>query len=217
MAKETEKVVPINLVPKDAEDLTSLWLDPGVGDDITDITHHTIIVDKPKSYFRTVLDKAYRRHVEIYTHKIEGVVGDQHYVVAKSMRGLIDEARPCQLVTVVYRDGTPRLWPIKAPKEGERDNEAWVSARSAAKTAMNKWVKLVWVKRAYITRDAAPGYAPDPDYTKAPFKLPPFEELVKAGLGEHGIIRDTNHPIYRELAGAGPAEAVEDEDNDSDF
>jgi hypothetical protein len=208
-------VTPINPnIPKDAEDLDSLWLDPGLGGDITDITHHKIIVDKPKNFFRTVPIPAYRRTVEIYTHKIEGVVGEQHYVVAKSMRGRIDEARPCQLVTVVYRDGTPRLWPIKSPKDGEHDNEAWISARSAAKTGLDKWVKLVWVKRAYQTRDADPGYAPEPDYTKAPFKLPSFEELVKAGFGEHGIIRNTSHPIYRDLFGVAPHEREDDDDSD---
>ena len=189
-------------------------MDTELGDDITDITHHKIVVDKPKNYFRTVPDPAYRRHVEIYTHKIEGVVGEQHYIVAKSMRGRIEEARPAQLITVVYRDGTPRLWPIKSPKEGEHDNEAWVSARSAAKTGLAKWVKLVWVKRAYLTRDAEPGYAPEPDFTKPPFKLPTFEELVKAGFGEHGIIRGTSHPIYRELFGAAPAQPVEDDGSD---
>ena len=210
-----DKVTQINPdIPKDAGDLDALWLDTELGDDITDITHHKIVVDKPKNYFRTVPDPAYRRHVEIYTHKIEGVVGEQHYIVAKSMRGRIEEARPAQLITVVYRDGTPRLWPIKSPKEGEHDNEAWVSARSAAKTGLAKWVKLVWVKRAYLTRDAEPGYAPEPDFTKPPFKLPTFEELVKAGFGEHGIIRGTSHPIYRELFGAAPAQPVEDDGSD---
>ena len=49
------------------------------------------------------------------------------------MRGVIDEASPCTIVTVVYRDGTPRLWPIKFPRDGERDNDAWITARSCAK------------------------------------------------------------------------------------
>jgi hypothetical protein len=49
-----------------------------------------------------------------------------------------------------------------------------------------------------MTRDALSGYAPDPDYSK----LPPFNELVRLGFGEHGIIRDATHPIFRELMGA---------------
>ena len=76
------------------------------------------------------------------------------------------------------------------------------TARAAAKVGMDKWVKLVWVKRAYLTRDALPGYAPDPDFTK----LPQFNELVRLAFGDHGIIRDTAHPIYRELFGM-PKEA----------
>jgi hypothetical protein len=218
MASTSVPAEPKNTpIPKDAEDLDSLWLDPGLGNDLTDITHHKIIVDKPKNFFWTVPDPAYRRHVEIYTHKIEGVVGEEHYIIGKSLRGRIDEARPAQLITVVYRDGTPRLWPIKSPKDGEHDNEAWISARSAAKLAQTKWTKLVWVKKSYQTRDAEAGYAPVPDFTKPPFKLPSWEELIKAGFGENGIIRDVSHPIYRDLFGTAPPKQEDDDDDGSDI
>jgi hypothetical protein len=50
-------------------------------------------------------------------------------------------------------------------------------------------VKLVWVRRAYQTREALPGYAPDPDFSK----LPPFNDLVRLGFKEHGIIHDEKH------------------------
>ena len=69
-------------------------------------------------------------------------------------------------------------------------------------------MRLVWNKRSYLTRDALPGYAPDPDWRK----LPPFNDLVKAAFGPHGVIQDTDHPIYRELMGA-PA-TVNDDDDD---
>jgi hypothetical protein len=52
-----------------------------------------------------------------------------------------------------------------------------------------------------------PGYAPDPDFSK----LPPFNDLVKLGFGEYGVIRDTTHPIYRELFGM-PKQAAGDDD-----
>jgi hypothetical protein len=71
---------------------------------------------------------------------------------------------------------------------------------------MDRWVKLVWVKRAYQTRDAQPGYAPDPDFSK----LPPFNELVRLALGEHGIIKDEKHPVFRELFGM-PKKADDDD------
>ena len=182
----------------DAADIESLWLDPKLGDGIVSSTWHTIAVGKPRDFFRTHPDPTYRRRCEIYTHKVEGIFDEQTYIIAPNMRGAIEEALPCTLVTVVYRDGTPRLWVIKFPKEGKHDNESWVSARSAAKAGMDRWVKLVWEGRTYKTRDAMPGYAPDPDFSK----LPSFDELVRLAFGEGGIIRDENHPIYRELFGA---------------
>jgi hypothetical protein len=103
----------------------------------------------------------------------------------------------------------PRLWAVKHPKDGERDNEAWSSARAAARTAMDKWVKLVWVSRTYQTREGQPGYAPDPDFSK----LPPFDELVRLAFGEAGIIKDETHPVYRELFGM-PQQAATDDDAD---
>ncbi len=196
-------------VPEDAQDFDKLWLDPGLGDGIVDVNYHSVAIGKPKDFFRTHPEPTYRRRTEIYTHKPEGMIDEQHYIVAPSMRGRIPEARPCTLVTVIYRDGTPRLWPIKFPKDGEKDNAAWITARAAAKAAIDRWVKLVWVRGAYQTRDALPGYAPNPDLTK----LPSYIELAKLALGEHGIIRNTAHPIYRELFGM-PAAAADNNDDD---
>ena len=60
----------------------------------------------------------------------------------------------------------------------------------------------------YMTRDAQPGYAPDPDLSK----LPTFDELAALAFGEHGVTFDTSHPIYRELFGAPTEEASDDDD-----
>jgi hypothetical protein len=197
--------------PDDAKDFDTLWQDPGLGDGIVDVTYHSVPVGKPKDFFRTHPNSLYRRRTEIYTHKPEGVIDEQHYIIAPAMQNLIEEARPCTLVCVVYRDGSPRLWPIKFPRDGERDNEAWRTARMAAKAGMERWVKLVWARRAYLTRDAQVGYAPDPDFSK----LPPFNDLVKLAFGENGVIRDTSHHIYRELFGIKPVSKSEGDDDDA--
>ena len=195
------EIVPPSLTPNDASDIEALWLDPALGDGLTDTNWHTIPVDKPKDFFRVHPDPDYRRRTEIYAHKTEGQIETAYYILGPEMRGRLQEARPCVLVTCIYRDGSPRLWPIMFPREGEKDNTAWSSARSAARTAIDKWVKPVWIGRSYTTRDALPGYAPDPDWGK----LPPFNDLVRAALGQHGVIQDTAHPIYRELMGAPAA------------
>ncbi len=191
------KAVPNAALPDDAQDFDTLWLDPGLGDGIVDVGYHAVAVGRPKDFFRLHPNKAYRRRTEIYTHKPEGMIDEQHFIIAKAMRGRIPEAQLCTLACVVYRDGTPRLWPLKLPKDGGRDNNAWISARAGARAGLDRWVKLIWERRAFVTRQASVGYAPDPDFTK----LPPFEELVKLGFGEHGIISSPAHPIYRELFG----------------
>src|SRR5215467_12892166 len=137
MADNPIPLKPKKAVPEDALDVNALCLDPALGDGLVNVHYHNIPRGKPKDFFRVNPDPAYRRLTEIYTHKVEGQIEESHYVIARPMQGVIEEARRCTLVTVVYRDGSPRLWPLKLPKDGERDNEAWISARAAAKAGMS--------------------------------------------------------------------------------
>jgi hypothetical protein len=187
-------------LPDDTSDIARLF-DTTLGDTLTNGKFVSIAIGKPKDFFRTHPDPAYRPRAEVYAHKPEGVIDVQYYIVDPKMKGLMaGEARPCLMVTVVYRDGSPRLWPIMLPRDGEHDNDAWSSARSVAKIGLTSWVKLRWLRRAYVPREAQPGYAPDPDWTK----VPPFEQLVRTALGEHGVIKSEDHPIYRDLIGDKP-------------
>jgi hypothetical protein len=194
----------------DTADIEALWLDPGLGDGIVDVKIHTVPIGKPKNFFRMHPDPSYRRRTEVYTHKPEGSVEEQHYLIGKEMQGRIEEAQPCTLVTVIYRNGDVKLWPIKCPKDGGHDNDAWISSRAAAKASLTRWLKIVWAGRAYKTREAAPGYAPDPDLSK----IQPFNELVRLAVGSTGIINNENHPMYRDLFGTAATDATDDDDTD---
>jgi hypothetical protein len=189
----------------DAVDIESLFLDPGLGDGITDCCYHTVPLGRPRDFFRVHPDPAYRRRAEIYVHKPEGQIETQTYVIGPNMRGKILEARPCTLVTTVDRFGAPRIYPVPLPRDGERDNEAWISARAIVRTAMKYWVRMIWDRRAYVERRAQPGYAPEPDY-----KLPTFNELVRMALGAHGMLYGEAHPIYRDLYGIPDEGATDD-------
>src|SRR5262245_20292766 len=171
-AEATPKAAHLNIVrpatPDDAADMEELWLDPGLGDGITDTHQDKIPIGKPRNFFRVHPDKAFRRRTELYVHKTEDAIDEQYYIVAPSMRGQILEARPCVLVPCIYRDGSLRLWPIMSPRPGEKDNSAWSSARKAARAAIDGWVRLVWVAKSYEWRESQPGYAPDPDWSKVP-------------------------------------------------
>jgi hypothetical protein len=184
-------------VVADASDFADLWMSPDLGDGIVDERRSSIPVGKPKDFFRVHPDKNFRRRTEVYVHKTEGMIDEQTYILAPHLWGRLEEASPATIVAVIYRDGTPRLWAVKTPKEGERDNDAWVSARAAAKVAIDKWVKIVWSRGRYVMRQAQPGYAPDPEWSK----FPDWDELVTLGFGKNGVIRDESHPIYRDLFG----------------
>lgn len=194
--------------PSDTRDIKSLWADPGLGDGLTDINLHSIPIDKPKDFFRVAPDPGYRRRTEMYIHKVDGEIEKSYFILGKKMKGRLEEARQCSLVTCIYRDSSVRLWPIPLPRDGEKDNKAWASARQAARAAMGRWVKLVWTKGAYHTRDAQPGYAPDPDWTK----LPPFNDLVLTAFGTHGFMDDETHAIYRDHLAGAPKSDNEDDD-----
>ena len=180
--------------PADAADLADLFVDTGQGDPLTETTIHGIAVDKPKDFFRVDPDPAYRKKCFVYTLKIEGQVEEHHYIVAESMRDLVPEAKLCLVTTCIYRNGALRLWLLKLPREGEKDQLAWSTARAAARDALTKWTKLVWVGSKYDTRTAQEGYAEEPDLTK----VPPYERLVELGFGAHGVMRAEDHPVYRD-------------------
>jgi hypothetical protein len=187
--------------PDDTADITRLF-DPEIGDSITDTVVHGIPLGKPRDFFRTHPEKAYRQSSMVYCHKPENVIDAQYFIIDPAMQSHFeDDARKCTLVTVIDRTGDLRLWPISMPRESEHDNEAWKSARAAARRGIDKWVRVVWSKRAYKVREAKVGYAPEPDWSK----LPPFHELVRIAFGEHGIVRDENHPIYCALLGTKAA------------
>jgi hypothetical protein len=66
MTKKARKPTRRATTPPDGSDFESLWSDPALGDGIVDRHFHTVPVDKPKDFFRTHLNKDYRRRCEIY-------------------------------------------------------------------------------------------------------------------------------------------------------
>jgi hypothetical protein len=96
--------------PEDADDIEALFLDPALGDGLTDQVYHSIPVGKPKDFFRVCPLAGYRRRTELYVHKVEGQIEEQYFIVAPSMRGKITEARSVTLVVCIHRDESLRVW-----------------------------------------------------------------------------------------------------------
>src|SRR5262249_22368321 len=79
---EDARPKPKLVTPSDALDLSDLWLDPGLGDGITETVRHSIPLGKPRDFFRMHPDPAYRRLVEIYKHKTEDAIEEEYFVFA---------------------------------------------------------------------------------------------------------------------------------------
>jgi hypothetical protein len=196
--------------PADAADITALFIKSDQGDPLTTVTLHRIPVGRPKDFFRTVPDPAYRERAEIYVHKAENSSDETVYIIGPALHEQIQEANPCILVTVIDRLGNPRIWPIKTAKPGGKEQAAWTTSLAIAKTGLTHWVRMVWVNNStgYLERKAEEGYAPEPDFSK----LPPFDQLSAAAFPKAEWILDKNHVVYRNLFGlATPSGATKDD------
>ena len=140
----------------------------------------------------------YRRRTEIYVHKIEGVIEREHLHHRPGDAQPIDEAQPCMLVTVDLSRRLAAAVADQAPQGGRARQRRLVDRAPAA--ARPGWIagsSSSGGRARYKTRDAQPGYAPDPDF-------PSFRRSTSScgwRSARHGIIRDKDHPIYRELFG----------------
>src|SRR5262245_35871398 len=92
----------------DTDDIESLWSSPSITDDLAVTALHTVAVGKPKDYFRVIPDRAYRKRCDLYLHKPEDQIEREYYIVAPSMKDRFEGARPCLIVTVINRVGTPK-------------------------------------------------------------------------------------------------------------
>jgi hypothetical protein len=197
--------------PADAVDLGDVYEDQGEQDDITNETGKVALISKPRGFFMVSPRAEYRRRLSVYTHSVEGKVGKMLYVVTKKMAKEMPEAQPCAIVVVVNRLLVPSLWPLKRLDDDGNDYDSWKQQRLIAKKSMTWWLRFVkWTGSGYLTREAPKGYAPIPDWDA----LPPFDELMARAVGPTGIIRDRDHPIYKDVMGLDQKVDSPDDDDD---
>jgi hypothetical protein len=200
--------------PPDAEDMEGLFDDPLLGDGLTEPDNLlSVSFGKPKNKFiRVHPDKSYRRRAYVYGHKDDGEYGEKYYIIDhKMLKHMREDAQPCVLAAYVDRAGNPGIWVLKLPRVDQKDCTAWQTARMAARRCIDIWGKPMWTGRGYKVRPAAAGYAADPDWSK----LPSFEELCSLAVGESGVIKGFDHPIYRDNIGLPPVDEIESSDDGS--
>lgn len=93
---------------------------------------------------------------------------------------------------------SPFLWYVPVPQAGERDNDYWKSARTAAEAGMGQWIRLI------SDTDAKCYHFEPADLHLWPVQWPdvPFGELLRRGFQNPGRYIDSlDHPIICELHG----------------
>jgi hypothetical protein len=118
------------------------------------------------------------------------------FVVPELRAELVGELRSILMLTAITRQGVLMLWPVPLPDESGRRN-AWAdTAREAAETAKQQWVRVVadMALGAYRMH-LAEGDLPDPVW---PAKS--LAELLKLAF-KGRIIDSIDHPVVRRLRG----------------
>jgi hypothetical protein len=149
-------------------------------------------------FFRVHPDPQYHLDIALLELKEDR---DGTYMVAKPLQlELALDVRPVTLLLAVTRQQIPFLWPIRLPREGERGNKWWDSAREAAQTAMTHWVRIEADMRAgagrYEVYQAADNLV-DPDWPDLSMR-----DLLKLAFRDR-YINHLDHPAVLALRKVG--------------
>jgi hypothetical protein len=101
------------------------------------------------------------------------------------------------IVTVVTRQGTVSLWPLKLPTPDGRRNDWHRSAREAAELAMTRWIRI----RADMGLGANEIYEAEAVIADPKWPEVTFPELVKIAFRDR-LIDAVEHPVLKNLRGA---------------
>jgi hypothetical protein len=153
----------------------------------------TVPVTKPhdQEWFRVHPDPAYRETLAMIHLK-----DDREYFlltpqIAKALPG---EFIMVHLYTVMTRQGTLFLWPIKLPGADEKIGTWYTSAVDAADYAIKHWTKIKWNKKlmAY-EKFAAPRCVVNPEWPKLS-----YNEILRIAFRDR-FVDKLDHPVIKAL------------------
>ena len=152
-------------------------------------------VRKPgrQDWFRVNPDPAYR----LVTVLIELKDDRELYLVDPALQQeLALEGIAVELLTVINRQRTLSLWPLRLPDASGRTNDWHTSARMAASQAERVWTRMVanMNLRAYELFEAI-GDLPEPEWPTEP-----FPELFKSAF-QGKLIDTADHQVVQRLLG----------------
>ena len=172
----------------------------------TDLLNETahdvyIAVRRPnkREHFRVCDDPNMSVNLSVYIHKPEGSMDEETYYVAENMRAYLqemEELRVVQAVLCATLSGANFLWCLPVPDGDGPVRSHVASARSIAREALTKWVRMKW-------RRADNAYYPfiaENAETEPRWPDKTFNEILKIAFRDK-IIDSRDHPVMKELRG----------------
>jgi hypothetical protein len=158
----------------------------------------TILVQKPKrtDFIRVHPDPAYT--VDMYILERDTGMDRQTYMVLPEVQHLVlEELRLARVIAYINRRGTPFLWPLRLPVEGnDRNRRVAETALLCAEQAKTLWVRVMWNPDiSGYSMQRAKGDIGEPQWPDKSMR-----DLLEIGF-RHYLIDRPDHPVIRELEG----------------
>jgi hypothetical protein len=127
------------------------------------------------AFFRVNPDPAYQIDALVYTDKEEsGIEGETYFVEWKFAEEIVASEwavffQPVRLYLAIERHSSkPYVHYVKYPRDGEKDNGWWESARTVVERAMKDWVQPYNAGTGYDFHPAQKAI-PGPEWPETPF------------------------------------------------
>jgi hypothetical protein len=167
---------------------------------------HTLAVDKPPAecWFRVHPDYNDRGEEMFFDtmllHLKNGPDRGVYQVGLSLLKsGLLDGEKllkPTRLVLTVDRQKEYRLWPLRLPADGGREDDWMTSALAVAEEAKHRWVRLVAGTSGYKSRTTVAAL-PEPVWPAMT-----FDELMELGFAKRRL-KSPDDPTLLRLLGGG--------------
>ena len=138
----------------------------------------------------------------MYLERNERGLVDTTYLVDWRFQDVLEDSDLVQffqpallLLAIEHQSSKPYVHYIKEPREDQRDNDYWMTARTVAERAMKEWVQCLSGEGGYDYRPARRKY-PDPQWPELP-----FGEILKTSF-KGRLIDSWEHEVILALQGA---------------
>jgi hypothetical protein len=135
------------------------------------------ISNRPRegSFFRVNPDSAYQYRALLYLERNEKGIVDTTYLVDWRFQEELEDSdlarffQPALLLLAIeWQSSKPYVHYIKEPRDDQRDNDYWVTARTVADKAMKEWVQCLSGEGGYDYNVARKKH-PDPQWPNLSF------------------------------------------------